>query len=75
MDIEERLGGIVGLALKISEGDMGLKEATVFIWATMEERQAFEVVGAMVLSEGLAQVSKGVEELLTICLTGTRHAP
>lgn len=72
MDIEERLGGIVGLALRVSEGDIGLKEATVFIWACMEERMPFEVVGAMILEEGLAQVSKTIEELLTICLAGTQ---
>jgi len=70
MDIEERLGGIIGLAVKASEGDFGLKEMTVIIWATMEDRLKFEQVGDLLLTEGLAKISPAVREVLTLCLIG-----
>lgn len=70
MDIEERLGGIIGLAVKAADGDFGLKEMTVILWATMEDRVAFEQVGQMILTEGIAKVSPVVRDLLTLCLTG-----
>jgi len=70
MDIEERLGGLIGLAVKAADGDFGLKEMTVIIWATMEERMAFEQVGDMLLTGGIATASPVVRDLLTLCLAG-----
>ncbi len=70
MDIEERLGGIIGLAVRAADGDFGLKEMTVIIWATMEESLTFEQVGKLVLSEGIAKASPVVRDLLTLCLVG-----
>ncbi len=70
MDIEERLGGIVGLAVKAADGNFGLKEMAVIIWATMTDRITFDQVGEMILNEGLATVSPVVRELLTLCLVG-----
>lgn len=70
MDVEERLGGIVGLAVKAADGDFGLKEMTVIIWATMTERITFDQVGELILNEGIAAVSPIVRELLTLCLVG-----
>ena len=70
MDIEERLGGIIGLAVKAADGEFGLKEITVIIWATMEGDMNFEQVGELILSEGIAKVSPVVRELLTLCLVG-----
>ncbi len=70
MDIEERLGGIIGLALKAADGDFGLKEMTVIVWATMEDRINFEQVGKLILSEGIAKASPVVRDLLTLCLVG-----
>lgn len=70
MDIEERLGGIIGLAVRAADGDFGLKEMTVIIWATMEDRLNFEQVGKLILAEGLAKASPVVRDLLTLCLVG-----
>ncbi|VAW03656.1 hypothetical protein MNBD_ALPHA01-2096 [hydrothermal vent metagenome] len=70
MDIEERLGGIIGLAVRAADGDFGLKEMTVIIWATMEDRINFEQVGKLILSEGIAKASPVVRDLLTLCLVG-----
>ncbi|MCK5424794.1 MAG: gene transfer agent family protein [Emcibacter sp.] len=70
MDIEERLGGIIGLAVKAADGDFGLKEMTVIIWATMEADITFEQVGELLLSEGIAKASPVVRDLLTLCLVG-----
>ena len=70
MEIEERLGGLVGLASRAAEGDIGLKEVSVILWATMADRPAFEEVGQMVVSAGLVKVMRSVRDLLTICLTG-----
>jgi len=70
MDIEERLGGIIGLAVRAADGDFGLKEITVIIWAMMEERMAFEQVGSLLLSEGITRASPVVRDLLTLCLVG-----
>ncbi len=74
MDIEERLGGIVGLAVKAADGDFGLKEMTVIIWATMEERQNFEQLGQFILQAGIVRVSPVVRDLLTLCLVGLKPA-
>jgi tail tube GTA-gp10-like protein len=74
MDIEERLGGIVGLAVKAADGDFGLKEMTVIIWATMEERQNFEQLGQLILQAGIARISPVVRDLLTLCLVGLKPA-
>lgn len=70
MDIEERLGGIIGLAVKAADGNFGLKEMTVIIWATMEAGITFEQVGELLLSEGIAKASPVVRDLLTLCLVG-----
>jgi len=70
MDIEERLGGIIGLAVKAADGDFGFKEMTVIIWATMEDRMNFEAVGTLLLNEGVPKISPVVRELLTMCLVG-----
>lgn len=70
MDIEERLGGIIGLAVRAADGDFGLKEMTVIIWATMEDRLNFEQVGKLILAEGLAKASPVVRDLLILCLVG-----
>ncbi|MBL4801743.1 MAG: gene transfer agent family protein [Emcibacter sp.] len=70
MDMEDRLGGIIGLAVKAADGDFGLKDMTVIIWATMEDRMNFEQVGELILTEGLAKVSPVVRDLLTLCLVG-----
>ncbi len=70
MDIEERLGGIIGLAVKAADGEFGLKEMTVIIWATMENRINFEQVGKLILSEGITKASPIVRDLLTLCLVG-----
>jgi len=72
MDIEERLGGIIGLAVKAADGDFGLKEMTVIIWATMADQMNFEQVGELILSEGLAKASPVVRDLLTLCLAGLK---
>lgn len=74
MDIEERLGGIIGLAVRAAEGDFGLREMTVIIWATMEPRRAFDEVGRMIMAAGLARVSPAVRDLLALCLTGLAPA-
>ncbi|WP_339862210.1 GTA-gp10 family protein [Paremcibacter congregatus] len=73
MDMEERLGGLLGLAVRAAEGDFGLKEMTVIIWACMEERLAFDKVGTLILAQGLTEVSPVVRALLTLCLTGARE--
>ena len=70
MEIEERLGGLVGLASRAAEGDIGLKEVSVILWATMADRPTFEEVGQMVVSAGLVNVMRSVRDLLAICLTG-----
>ncbi|PCJ34736.1 MAG: hypothetical protein COA93_04460 [Alphaproteobacteria bacterium] len=70
MDIEDRLGGIIGLAVKAADGDFGFKEMTVIIWATMEEQMNFEDVGSLLLNEGVSRVSPVVRDLLTLCLVG-----
>lgn len=72
MDMEERLGGLIALAMRASEGDFGLKEATIIIWSTMEERQPLEAVGGLILEKGLAQVSGVVRDVLTLCLSGVK---
>lgn len=74
MDIEERLGGIIGLAVKAADGDFGLKEMAVIIWATMESDMTFEQVGKLILSEGIAKASPVVRDLLTLCLVGLNAA-
>ncbi len=74
MDIEERLGGVIGLAVRAADGDFGLKEMTVIIWACMEEGPGFEQVGRLVLTEGLSKVSPAVRDLLTLCLSGLNPA-
>lgn len=71
MDIEERLGGILGLAVKAAEGNFGLKEMTVIIWATMEGQMTFDEVGKRLLSGGLVKASPVVKDLLTLCLVGS----
>lgn len=73
MDIEERLGGIIGLAVKAADGNFGLKEMTVIIWATMEAGITFEQVGELLLSEGIAKASPVVRDLLTLCLVGSNE--
>ncbi|MCF8473075.1 MAG: GTA-gp10 family protein [Emcibacter sp.] len=70
MDIEDRLGSIIALAVKASEGNMGLKEMTVIIWATMEQKINFEQVGNLLLSGGIVKISPTVRDLLTLCLVG-----
>lgn len=72
MDMEEKLGGLIALAMRASEGDFGLKEATVIVWATMEERLAFEAVGELILEKGLARISGVVRDVLTLCLSGVK---
>lgn len=73
MDIEERLGGIIGLAVKAADGEFGLKEMTVIIWATMEDDLNFEQVGKLILAEGIAKASPVVRDLLTLCLVGLNN--
>jgi hypothetical protein len=70
MEIEDRLGGLVALAKRTSDGDIGLREVTVILWAVMRDRPAFEEVGCMVLEAGLATVMPAVRDILEICLTG-----
>ncbi|MFC7048908.1 GTA-gp10 family protein [Emcibacter nanhaiensis] len=70
IEIEERLGGLVGLASRAADGDIGLREVSVILWATMDERPVFEDLGQMVLSAGLVNVMAAVRDLLAICLTG-----
>ncbi|NOZ66165.1 MAG: hypothetical protein GXP00_06690, partial [Alphaproteobacteria bacterium] len=57
-----------------ADGDFGLKEMTVIIWATMVERQNFEQLGQLILQAGIARVSPVVRDLLTLCLVGLKPA-
>tara|TARA_B100001939_G_scaffold324295_1_gene316155 strand:+ start:1449 stop:1784 length:336 start_codon:yes stop_codon:yes gene_type:complete len=73
MDMEERLGGVIALAIKASEGDIGLKDLTVVVWATMEERLPFAEVGELLLEAGLSHVTPAVRDLLSLCLSGGKE--
>lgn len=76
--IEERLGGVIGLAVKASKGEIGLGETAVILWETVDKEDsadlAEEDLGAMILEEGLASVSPVVGDLLATILKGSRHA-
>ena len=76
--IEERLGGVISLAVKASKGAFGLREVTVIIWETLDGREdsrlTEESLGGLILEEGLAAVSSVVSELLASILKGSRRA-
>jgi hypothetical protein len=73
MAIEAELGGVVPLARRAAKGDFGLKDLTVIIregllaHGTRLEQSA---VGAMILTEGLANVAGPVRDFLTAVLSG-----
>jgi len=75
--IEERLGGVISLAVKASKGEVGLREVTAILWEVLDGREASglseEALGALILEEGLAAVSPVVSELLASILMGSRH--
>jgi len=70
MDMEERTGSLLALAIKMSDGGVDIKEITAVIWACMEERLSYNEVGMMVLDEGIAKMVPVVRDLLTLCLSG-----
>ncbi len=72
MQMEEKLGGILPLALKISDGKLSFTEVVHVIWACLEKGHelTFEKLGEDILSQGLAKFIPAVRDLLTICLAG-----
>ena len=76
--IEERLGGIISLAVRASKGEFGLREITAIIWEALDRREASnlteESLGVLILEEGLAAISPVVSEVLASILKGSRQA-
>ncbi|WP_417319824.1 gene transfer agent family protein [Emcibacter sp.] len=70
LEIEERLGGLIALAGRAADGDIGIREVTVILWAVMRDRPPFEEVGRLILEQGLVSVMGAVRDILAICLTG-----
>ncbi|WP_321397390.1 gene transfer agent family protein [Emcibacter sp.] len=70
MEVEERLGGLLALTTKAADGEIGLREVAVILWATMQDRPDFEQVGKMIMEEGLVKSISAVRDILAICLTG-----
>ena len=75
--IEERLGGMIGLAFKASKGELGVREMAVLIFETWEKGRigapSEGEIGEMILDEGLASVAPAVSALLAAVLTGGRR--
>lgn len=74
MDIEERLGGIVALALRASRGDYGLKDVATVIWCTIRQSESqkptLDELGELVLQAGLASAADAMKDVLTAVLGG-----
>jgi hypothetical protein len=72
MKIEEKLGGILPLALKISDGQVTCSDVVHVIYACLPKDHgfSFEQLGEAVLSKGLASVIPAVRDIMTICLAG-----
>lgn len=75
MEIEDRLGGVVPLAVRAARGEFGLKDLTVIVWATLNavEGQKLElaVVGDLILARGIAESTPIVRDVLTQVLGGS----
>lgn len=75
--VEERLGGVIGLVLRASKGELGLREMAALVSETMEkggsDRPSEEEIRTLILEEGLAAVSPAVSALLAVILKGGRH--
>jgi len=75
MEIEDRLGGVVPLAVRASRGEFGLKDLAVIVWATLNavEGQKLElaVVGDLILARGIAETTPIVRDVLTQVLGGS----
>ena len=75
--VEQRLGGVIALAVKGSKGELGLREMAALIFETMEKdgsgAPSEEEVGALILEEGLAAISPVVSALLAAILKGGRQ--
>jgi hypothetical protein len=78
MDIEERLGAVVPLAVRAAKGDFGFRDVTVVIWATLNavegQSMTMDEVGNAVLAQGLAAATPAVRVLLTHILGGDEAA-
>ena len=76
--IEERLGGVISLALRASKGEIGLRDIAALFWEALCDREnsglTEEALGGLILEEGLANVSPVVSTLLATILKGSRHA-
>lgn len=74
MDIEERLGGIVALALRASRGEYGLKDVATVICCTIRQsgnqRPTLDEIGELVLQVGLASAADAMKDILTVVLGG-----
>jgi len=73
MAIEAELGGVVPLARRAAKGDFGLKDLTVIVQEGLVARGTRldrNEVGAMILTEGLANVAGPVRDFLTAVLSG-----
>lgn len=74
MEIEDRLGGVVPLAVRAAKGDFGLRDVSVVIWATLNavdgQAMTLDGVGNAVLAQGLAAATPAVRVLLTHILGG-----
>jgi Phage tail tube protein, GTA-gp10 len=75
--IEERLGGVIGLALKASKGELSLREMAVLIFETLEKHESDapseDEIGERILDDGLASVAPVVSALLAAILKGNRR--
>jgi hypothetical protein len=75
MEIEDRLGGVVPLAVRAARGEFGLKDLTVIVWATLNavEGQKLELaaVGDFILERGIAETTPMVRDVLTQILGGS----
>ena len=75
MEIEDRLGGVVALAVRAARGEFGLKDLVVIVWATLNavEGQKLELaaVGDFILARGIAETTPIVRDVLTQVLGGS----
>ncbi len=72
--IEERLGGVIGVARRAANGEFGVNDVAVILWATFlsntGKSPSLEDVGEVVIRLGMAKASPVVRQILTNILTG-----
>lgn len=75
MEIEDRLGGVVPLAVRAARGEFGLKDLTVIVWAALNavegQRLELAAVGDFILARGIAEITPIVRDVLTQVLGGS----